>query len=135
VGPHTLKLKAFDTSNNPGESTISFFVSDDIAGSIKALINYPNPFTNQTTFRFEHELNANSFALDIRIFDLKGNFVHQISEVVSSSGNTVDGIEWDGTIGGHTNIPNGIYIYHIVIRPSSSNEEISSEFKKLVILK
>ena len=54
VGPHTLKLKAWDTYNNSSEAMLNFVVVSDNSVTLDNVLNYPNPFVNYTEFWFNH---------------------------------------------------------------------------------
>jgi hypothetical protein len=53
-GPHSLKIKAWDTENNSSTVTLDFIVAKDESLEISHALNYPNAFTNNTHFWFEH---------------------------------------------------------------------------------
>ena len=54
VGPHQLVFKVWDVNNNSSEATLDFVVVEEEEIGISHLLNYPNPFTTNTDFYFEH---------------------------------------------------------------------------------
>ncbi|HHN48822.1 MAG TPA: type IX secretion system sortase PorU, partial [Bacteroidales bacterium] len=53
-GRHSLRLKAFDMNNNSSEAYTEFVVASRLELSSGNLKNYPNPFSEETFFRFNH---------------------------------------------------------------------------------
>ncbi|MBU0763651.1 MAG: type IX secretion system sortase PorU, partial [Bacteroidetes bacterium] len=53
-GLHTLNLKVWDVFNNSSEEDIEFIVAESSELALSHIFNYPNPFTTQTSFYFEH---------------------------------------------------------------------------------
>ena len=70
-GEHKLKVKIWDNYNNSSTKELLFTVVDDKDMEINHVLNYPNPFTTQTSFYFEH--NQNCDFLDVSI-NLHGNW-------------------------------------------------------------
>ena len=53
-GKHTLTFKVWDILNNSSEKNIEFTVVKQAQLTLDHVLNYPNPFTTQTNFFFEH---------------------------------------------------------------------------------
>jgi hypothetical protein len=53
-GWHSLKIKAWDVFNNSSEYILDFRVVKKGDFQLKNVLNYPNPFTTNTQFWFEH---------------------------------------------------------------------------------
>ena len=114
-GLHTITLKAWDVYNNPSEATISFFVSVDGQIEIEEAYNYPNPFTNTTTFKFHHNKPGNVFDIEINIYNILGQRVSNLGSELSSNGNMVAEIEWDGRGNSGELLGGGVYIYTLKV--------------------
>ena len=138
-GRHEIRVKAWDVANNSSEGFTEFVVSKTSALALQHVLNYPNPFTTNTNFLFEHNLEGQLVDVQIRIFTISGVLVKTITEEnVLSEGNRVTGIQWDGLNDFGGQLARGIYLYKVKVAPSDSNLEIESaesEFEKLVILK
>ena len=52
-GLHTIDFKVWDVHNNSSEATLEFIVAETEDFIIEHLLNYPNPFTTNTSFYFE----------------------------------------------------------------------------------
>ena len=138
-GRHEVRVKAWDVANNSSEGFTEFVVSKTSALALQHVLNYPNPFTTNTNFLFEHNLEGQLVDVQIRIFTISGVLVKTITEEnVLSEGKRVTGIQWDGLNDFGGQLARGIYLYKVKVAPSNSNLEIESaesEFEKLVILK
>lgn len=134
-GKHTLKVKAWDLSNNSGEGFTEFYVSDDIEESLKQVLNYPNPFSVGTTFQFEHNMAESELDILIRIYNMVGQNVKTLKYTKNDAGFRVDDLYWDGTSDYGEKIPNGIYLYKINVRSNQLGISKESNFEKLVLLK
>jgi hypothetical protein len=110
-GLHTITLKAWDVYNNPSEATISFFVSVDGQIELEEAFNYPNPFSNATTFQFYHNKPENIFDIEINIYNVVGQLVSSLGSTVSTDGSMVSKIEWDGRSNSGELLGGGVYIY------------------------
>ena len=72
TGLHTVILKVWVTYNNKSETTLSFFVVDVSDLVLTNVLNFPNPFVNNTEFWFNHNKPNELFNVQIRIFTVSG---------------------------------------------------------------
>jgi hypothetical protein len=134
VGKHTIRVKAWDVSNNSGEAVTDFIVTKDAKTGLSYVLNYPNPFTTHTEFRFEHGLTGQGLRVQINILTIGGKLVKTIDQTVFSNGNLVSGIAWDGKDEYGEALARGVYIYQVKLF-GQNNEKVQSNFEKLVLLK
>ncbi len=137
-GRHTIRVKGWDIANNSGEGYTEFVVAEDANIALDHVLNYPNPFTTNTEFQFEHNLAGQMLRVEIQIFTVAGNLVKTIFEDVFADGNRITGIQWDGTDDYGDKIGRGVYLYKVTVgnfNEENINQSTSSEFQKLVILK
>jgi hypothetical protein len=132
-GNHNLKLKAWDVHNNSSEAFLEFTVSQSATLALKHVFNYPNPFTHDTEFHFEHNNPDSGLEVLIQIFTISGKLVKTINTYINTTGFKPDPIHWDGLDQYGDRIGRGVYIYRIRLR--SDNGEIAEKYEKLVILK
>ena len=133
VGPHTLKLKAWDTYNNSSETILNFVVVSDTNISLDNVLNYPNPFVNYTEFWFNHNKPNESLQVQVQIFTISGKLIKTINQQVQTTGNLSRNISWNGLDDFGNRIGKGVYVYKLKVTSTVSN--ISSEkYEKLVIL-
>ena len=133
VGPHTLKLKAWDTYNNSSEAMLNFVVVSDNSITLDNVLNYPNPFVNYTEFWFNHNKPNEPLEVQVQIFTVSGKLVKTINQLVQTTGNLSRNISWNGLDDYGNKLGKGVYIYKLKVTSTISN--ISSEkYEKLVIL-
>jgi hypothetical protein len=133
VGPHTLKLKAWDTYNNSSEAILNFVVVSDTNITLDNVLNYPNPFVNYTEFWFNHNKPNEPLEVQVQIFTVSGKLIKTINQQVQTTGSLVRNIVWNGLDDFGNKLGKGVYIYKLKVTSTISN--ISSEkYEKLVIL-
>ncbi len=132
-GKHFLKLKVWDILNNSSEKTIEFIVAESEKLALERIFNYPNPFTENTAFYFEHNHAYIELEILIQIYTISGKLVKTIEKTITPEGYRVGPIYWDGLDDFGDKIGRGVYIYRVKVR--SENKEIVEKFEKLVILK
>jgi hypothetical protein len=132
-GKHSIKLKAWDVYNNPGEGYIEFFVTKSPHIALTHVLNYPNPFTTNTWFQFEHNRPNEPLDVTINIMTVSGKVVKRIAQKLSTDGFRVDKqIAWNGRDDFGDPIGRGLYIYVVTIRDSKG--ETAHQYEKLVLL-
>lgn len=132
-GEYTLVLKVWDTVNNSNDKKIEFIVSDNASLAISHLLNYPNPFTTNTSFYFEHNSFGSELDVLIQIFTVSGNLIKTIETNLISETKRLGPISWDGTDDYGNRIARGVYFYRLKIRDEKG--QYAEEFQKIVLLK
>ncbi len=135
-GTHKLNLKVWDVYNNSSEATLEFVVQEFEEIKIDKVLNYPNPFTTNTAFWFEHNQPNTVLDVKIQIFTVSGKIVKSIEKVIETSGynqNVKDPISWNGRDEYGDKLGRGVYIYKLKVR-SRRNGSSAEETQKLVIL-
>ena len=132
-GQHELKLKAWDINNNPSTSLLEFTVSESDDLEIRKVLNYPNPFTENTSFYFEHNRPGELLEVMIQIVTVSGKVVKSIHRQVQTTGFRAGPIAWNGRDDFGDRIGRGVYIYKLKVR--SAQGEVAEKLQKLVILK
>jgi hypothetical protein len=131
-GRHSLQLKVWDVFNNPSESSIDFVVQKERKLELSHVLNYPNPFTTNTQFYFEHNQVCNQLKVQIEVLTITGRLVKTIREDVSLQGFRSEGISWDGRDEYGDKLGKGVYVYRIIVQNSLG--EKTEKIEKLVIL-
>jgi flagellar hook assembly protein FlgD len=142
-GPHTLQVRAWDNVNNSSTKTLAFTVartagttgapggqnnqSDMSPLVIDKVMNFPNPFTQSTTFSFEHNFPGQNIAVNLSIFTQNGKLVKQINKTVNTSGTRNVQITYDGTDASGSRIARNVYIYKIQISAAGTNYQTSGK--------
>jgi hypothetical protein len=133
AGSHYLILKVWDTHNNMAEGYLEFIVGESHELVIKNLLNYPNPFRDETTFSFEHNRSGEDLEINVLIYSLTGSLVKVIEGTSFNSEFRINDIQWNGRGGSGKKLESGIYIYRIYVRSLVDGAK-NEEFKKLVII-
>lgn len=133
LGEHTLTVKAWDVFNNSNEETIQFRVEEDSQVALSHLLNYPNPFTTNTSFIYEHNQACQQLDARVQIFTVSGKLVKTIESSFYATGFRGQDIPWDGKDDFGNAIGKGTYIYKLELRNEKGQR--AESFQKLVILK
>lgn len=131
-GKHTLTLKAWDVANNSSEKSIEFNVVNEKDIEIKNLVNYPNPFTTNTEFIFQHNQPGIPLDVKLEIFTVSGKLVKSFDQIIVNEGFLSRDIRWNGRDEYGDRIGKGVYVYKLKVR--SGNGSTAEKIEKLVIL-
>lgn len=132
-GEHTIVFKAWDIYNNSSETEITFNVFEEQDVVVTNMINSPNPFSDETFFTIDHNQTKDAIQVTIKVFDLMGSKVAELTENENNESYSIDPIRWDGKGFGGATLPNGMYLYSTEIK--AANGEISTQSSKLMIFK
>ncbi|MCU0442372.1 MAG: type IX secretion system sortase PorU [Bacteroidia bacterium] len=132
AGKHTLTVRAFDVYNNSSDALLEFIVASSSEMAIQNILNYPNPFTTQTTFHFDHNKAGEPITVQIQIYTISGKIVKTLQTESISQGNHFDQLTWDGKDEFGDNIGKGVYVYKVKVLSGSGKS--AQDFQKLVIL-
>jgi len=140
-GLHTIRVKAWDVANNPGEGFTEFVVANNAAVALERVLNYPNPFTTNTCFQFETNQDNREVDVMVQIFTVSGRLVKTLNERIFLEGSRLGNdncIAWNGTDDFGDPLAKGVYLYKIKINSPLAPEaqgQVESDFEKLVILR
>ena len=131
-GMHTLTIKAWDVANNSGEATLDFRVINEPNFALDHVLNYPNPFTTNTTFWFEHNRPGEELLIRIQVYTITGKLVKNINKTIFSPGNRSSDVQWNGRDEFGDKIGRGVYIYRL--RVQTADGKAAEKLEKLFIL-
>ncbi len=132
-GPHVLKLKAWDTYNNSAEREIEFIAASSEKLALDHVLNYPNPFSNTTQFRFDHNRAGEDLDVQVQIFTVSGRLVRTLRATVPGSEAHQKSLSWNGRDDYDEQLARGLYIYRLSVRVGQ-NGPTASKYEKLVLL-
>lgn len=135
LGTHTIRVKAWDISNNSAEEMTEFTVVDSEQSALDNVLNYPNPFTTSTNFRFTTELKNVQLDVLVSIYTVSGKLVKSIPYSGVAIGGSIDDIFWNGRDDFESPLAKGVYLYKIKVRSDQLDFTEESDYEKLVILK
>ncbi|MEK6552119.1 MAG: type IX secretion system sortase PorU, partial [Bacteroidota bacterium] len=124
-GDYKIKVKAWDVFNNFSSQEANFsVVSSDRGIVLRDVVNYPNPFSSNTTFTFRHNVSS-AINVKIKIYTIAGRLIKQIEQ-----SNILDKfvrIDWDGRDADENQIANGTYLYKLIV------ESVDGKYKDNVL--
>ncbi|MFZ0454681.1 MAG: C25 family cysteine peptidase, partial [Ignavibacteriaceae bacterium] len=129
-GEYKIEVKAWDVFNNYSSKTAYFTVvsGDDLV--LSNVYNYPNPFSGNTTFTFQQNLNS-VIDLKIKIYTIAGRLIKEIDK--SSISDKYVMVPWDGRDADGDVIANGTYFYKLIVKTSDGKYNTSIIGKLAVI--
>jgi hypothetical protein len=131
-GDHTLSFKIWDVQNNSSTVSTDFVVAKDEDLALNMVLNYPNPFTTNTKFFFEHNRNCEDIKVIIQIFTISGKLAKSINRTINCEGFRNEGIVWDGRDDYGDKLGRGVYLYKVAIVDKDNKK--AEKIEKLVIL-
>lgn len=134
LGEHRLEVKVWDVANNSSAKTIHFLVVDDASMALGHVLNYPNPFTSNTKFFIEHNMNGHLLDVRVKIFTVGGHLVKSLDDTFLAEGNLYCDMEWDGLDEYGDVLGRGVYVYQVTVTDHDSGEKVN-RFEKLVLLR
>jgi hypothetical protein len=132
-GKHTLTIKAWDTSNNPGEGRVDFVVSDKGLLEIDSFWAFPNPSNSTTTFFFRHNRSGDDLQAEVTILSASGLEVQKLRLLSASSPHEIQiPVEEAETLLGKK-LPSGVYFARLSVRSITDGSK-SERVTKLIIV-
>lgn len=107
-GKHTLTVQVWDVYNNVSENSIEFTVSSEKNIAINKIINYPNPFKQNTYFMFEHNMPDEQLKATIKVYQVNGQLVDGFTTEVKSNGIVSIPVRYNAA-----SLDPGVYVYTI----------------------
>lgn len=123
-GDHKIRIKAWDVFNNLSTEETFFSVVNSDQLAIREVVNYPNPFSSNTTFTFQQNLTK-TLNVKVKIYTIAGRLIKEIEQY-----NILDKfirIPWDGRDHDGDQLANGTYLYKLII------ESTDKEFRETVL--
>ena len=120
-GEHTLTIKAWDVCNNSSTSELNFVVCHSNTIKLANLISYPNPFHDHTNFKLNHNQAGNKLDVTLMIFNSNGKIVKQFKSKLESSQFNDIIFRWDGQTDNGATVPQGIYVYKVILTDDKGN--------------
>jgi len=133
-GRHKIEIKITDNYNNLSSNSVVFIIGENNRLNIKNVMNFPNPFSDNTTFKFDLPQEDQSIFVNLEIYDLRGNKVYNYTHTYEFSPLIVEDIYWNGNDLNNYPLPQGIYIYKLHVNNLINGKKVTVHnkvFKKL----
>ncbi len=132
-GEHVLNIKAWDSANNSSLLSVRAEVRAQTEFELSDVMNYPNPFSEETSFYYR--LSSPADRVKIEIFTLSGRLIKVIPNSSRKAGTNFS-TAWDGRDQDGDRVANGVYIYKVVAEKRTSDQQRKDEiFGKAVVLR
>ncbi|WP_300300624.1 type IX secretion system sortase PorU [uncultured Muribaculum sp.] len=131
AGPHTLRLRVWDTSNNMAESQIEFNVDPSQAPQIFDLYADCNPARDHTSFIVSHNRPDAVMNVKVDVYDLMGRPVWSGEQNAKSDMGLSEPLTWDLTDPVGRRVNRGIYVYRATV--TTDNQQYVSASRKLAV--
>jgi hypothetical protein len=119
AGPHSVLLVCHDNMGNRGSADLAFHVVESGALALNDVLNYPNPFKDETYVTFE--LTSDAVAT-IKIYTVSGKLVRKLCDGLPvPRGNNQ--FRWDGRDSEGHAVANGVYLYFIEVSDSQGKKD------------
>ena len=125
---YQLRLTASDLDGNEGESEITFQVHGKL--QLVEPLNYPNPFTRDTTVTCELTKPAES--LTVKIYTVTGRLIRELKTDAPAG---FIKLEWDGKDDDGNEVANGVYFGKIIVKSDDADEDDQTHILKMMKLK
>ncbi|HEX2866014.1 MAG TPA: type IX secretion system sortase PorU, partial [Ignavibacteriales bacterium] len=130
-GDYKIRVRAWDIFNNSSESEEHFTVAGGNGLAVRDVMNYPNPFSSNTTFTFQRNMN-DPVDVEIKVYTVAGRMIRKI-ESYGITGKFVR-VDWDGRDNDGNFLANGVYLYKIIIK-SVMGESTQEVLGKLAVIR
>jgi flagellar hook assembly protein FlgD len=126
-----MKFRVFDSFNHPNqiEFTIETVESNPNDDYLYGLLNYPNPFKDETAFVFHLLQDAE---VEIEIYTVAGRKIKNLPPRYCQNGYVFDRFNWDGRDEQGDRIANGVYLYKVI---ADFNGESVSKIGRLIYMR
>ena len=125
-GKHLIEFFVRDASNNPAYYRAE--VQVDTEFHLRDIMNYPNPFRDETDFTYY--LTQPADEVTIKIFTLSGRLIAMIENAPANAG--FNHAHWNGRDADGDVLANGVYLYKLIAK---SGERKLEEIQKCVIVR
>ncbi|MFQ5751470.1 MAG: FlgD immunoglobulin-like domain containing protein, partial [bacterium] len=121
-GEHQIEVMAKDGAGNLRYFQAPFYVSSEFL--IANVMNYPNPFQNETEFTYI--LTQDADQVKIKIYTIAGRLIRELDFLPNRVG--FNHFSWNGLDHDQDTLANGVYLYKIIARKGDQQMEVVEKF-------
>ncbi len=104
-------------------------VEDPYPSNTANATNFPNPFINQTTIRYELPAPA---IVQLKVYDLMGNQIKILYDGFQDAG--IQNVTWNAKDELGTDVSSGSYVYEVTARPAGGSNFETFKVKNMMII-
>lgn len=131
-GTYTVRVKAWDISNNSVGGALSIVVSERPGLTLRALRTTPNPVLADAVITAELDRAGEPLDWTASIYDLSGRLLNQQTGQCTDCPAMLDAGTWDGRSSAGQLLPNGLYIIQLQVR-SATDGSVTNGSKRIVL--
>lgn len=135
IGNHVIKFKAYDTNNNPTETSINFNVKTSNDIKLTDVFIAPNPVykTNSITLNFTHDRVGEGLLVSMQVINMQGRVITEEAFRFDDVFEATNSIQWDMKNSNGNRIKKGMYIFKLIVQSTldGGKNEVN---KRLIIL-
>jgi len=132
-GRHSITVKAWDTHNNPGQSTLEFVVTDGENLVIETFLNFPNPFQSETSIFFTHNRSGDDLQAQLVIYGANGAQLKTYDYEIPQSSYRVDLGVINDLYDFGKKLPGGLYLARLAVRSLTNGSKYERVTKLIVV--
>jgi hypothetical protein len=125
-GEHHIEIVAFDNYNNYSRSELYFTVLREESDLIRDLVNFPNPFEENTDVTFSSALEGTAL---LRIYSLSGKPVAELRDLPVRRGFNI--IPWKAEDNYGNPLAAGVYFY--VLKIEAQGQSFTRRNKLMIL--
>ncbi len=122
AGLHTLQFAAQDATQNHADYQIEVRVDETL--HLREVMNYPNPFANETEFTYH--LTQPAQQVTIKIYTVAGRLIASLTSGPANAG--FNRLAWDGRDADGDRLANGVYFYKVIAQSQAGRDEVVQKF-------
>lgn len=128
---NVISLRAWDTHDNSNTASITVNVMGDVVkNTMHNVVNYPNPFSESTSFTVDYNKKNVTVDINIQIFDIMGRVVNTLEYNDLNVLNLK--MDWDGRDAAGRRLSAGVYVYKVYLKDSDGCEINTSQ--RMIVL-
>ncbi|GAB4321597.1 MAG: type IX secretion system sortase PorU [Bacteroidales bacterium] len=131
-GHHQVSVRVWDSYNNSTVATLDFLVVSGSEPALDDLMNYPNPFSDYTTFKIRHNQAGEELNIRVEVYSSTGQLVKRLTHLTTTDGYTYLSPRWNGISDDGQQLE-GLYLYRVVVETKDGKK--SDATSKLVIIR
>lgn len=125
-GPHTLRLRVWDTAGNSETAQIDFVVSSSLQPTIYEVYSDANPAVEQANFYLRHDQPDVMATVEITVYSLMGRKLWSRSVTGRSDMFLTIPVSWNLCDMGGRRVERGIYLYRATITTDGQSYQTAS---------
>ena len=132
-GWHTIVLKAWNIYNYSNSAAVKFNVVASDNTEVVSFFAHPNPASDYTEIRIEHNAPKDVVQATVAIYDQRGQKVKTYNLHQQGDSFVIGPLRWDFTSESGAKVENGMYIAHLTV--TTANGETISKHSKIIKIK